>query len=146
MRKKIWPHWDEETPWTPQGTLFIADEHLSFFSVDSIILFLQVVEIYSEQLPVLKQDVRKSSAVSKIGHKYPDPSPSPQSTALISSLDCGSSSRHSQMPRTLCHQEINFTGKGAQLATDCKGLWKWKSKYSISVRLCYHSEGKKPSA
>lgn len=105
-------------------------------------------KIYSEQLPVLNQDVQKSSAESKIGHKYPDPSPFPQSTALISSLDCGSSSRHSQMPRTcsLCHQEINFTGKGAQLVTDCKALWKWKTKYSVSASFCYHSEGKKPSA
>lgn len=92
--------------------------------------------------------LHKSSTESKIGHESPDPSPLPPSTILIFLLLCGGNSGHSQMPRicSFCHQEINFTGKRAQLVSDCKAFWKWKTKYSVSARCCYYSEGKRPSA
>lgn len=55
-----------------QGILFMVE--VSFSSFPCVLYLFSIDgEIYSDQLPAWNQDMQKSSAKSKIGHKYPYP-------------------------------------------------------------------------
>lgn len=62
-----------KVPLEIQSILFMAGMSFLSFQCGFYPPFSTGGEIYSVQLPVLNQDVQKSSAESKIGHKYSDP-------------------------------------------------------------------------